>query len=248
MRGVIMPLIFGTWKLDPRYGKIDSIKDALEIIDYAVDRGINHFDTASVYANQEIEKILGRYSEKKIDIISKIPATKKVPYLEKYNALDLYPLEWLERYVSQTTNNLRTTDYTMLLHNYGYWDNIDEVLLQLYKYKERRIVSNIGISIPNNFSGIIPSEILDIIDTLEIPYNVENRWIESNLEKLEGKRVLLRSLLKDLKNGDIDEKKVRDIILKGGQYSDDLIIGMTNPEQVDINLKVYEDLYKWGNL
>ncbi len=237
-----MPLIFGTWKLDPKYGKVESINSASEIIDYAFNRGIRYFDTASVYANQEIEKILGKYSKEKVDIISKIPATKKVLYYEKYDALDLYPKEWLEKHVNMSTSNLDRSDYTMLLHNYGFWNNIDKVLYQLYKLKEQGIVSNIGLSLPNNFSNTIPVDILQLIDTLEIPYNNKNKWIEDNYYSIKSKNIVLRSLLNDFQKTDIKKSTIRNVIIDGLKYSDNIIIGMTKLDQIDANVRIYESL------
>lgn len=235
-----MTLIFGTWKLDPRYNKIKNIYEASNLIDYSISMGIHSFDTASVYANQEIEKILGKYSNEKLDIISKIPARKKISFFEKKDALDLYPNDWLEKYIFQSTENLNRNDYTMLLHNFGYWENIICVLEKLEKYKRIGMFSKIGISIPNNFRGKISKSIIDKVDTIELPYNSQNQWIVNNIEELTQKRILIRSLFKDYQNG-VTHKIAERLISNSLQYSDDLIIGMTKKYQVKENNIIFNN-------
>lgn len=238
-----MPLIFGTWKLDPKYGRVRSITAAAQLIDYALNNKIRSFDTASVYANQEIEKILGNYSKEKLDIVSKIPAIQKVSFWEERNAFELYPEEWVKRIVNQTTSNLDRTDYTMLLHNFGVWSNLDKVIIFLNQMRDEGYISKIGISLPNNFRGSIPNEIINLIDVVETPYNIENKWIERNYKTLENKRILLRSLLKNLDTTcDETDSEIKVIMNAAYSYSNDLIIGMTNFEQVDRNIRQFNGL------
>ena len=86
-------LVLGTAQLGLNYGIANVIgkpteKQALEIMKYAVENGINYFDTAHSYGNSEIiiGKFLNFYKnyKNKVNIITKMPSLKeeKLAYLK----------------------------------------------------------------------------------------------------------------------------------------------------------------------
>lgn len=233
-----MNLIFGTWKLDPKYGKVSSLNDAEKIILYSINQGIKSFDTANVYANGEIENILGKYADASLEVITKIPALHKLSFAEDGNAEQLYPNSWLEESVEKTTQRLKNENYTVILHNYSdKWRNMDEVIEKLLLLKKSGYVKNIGISIANSYEGEIKESILKKIDVVEAPLNGESLWIKDNISKMMNKRVLLRSILKESKTFEINEIKQK--VYTASELSQNIILGMTKKEQVKNNIELF---------
>jgi aryl-alcohol dehydrogenase-like predicted oxidoreductase len=68
-------LILGTWQFGGDF-RLFSGQSILDIFHYALDHGINEFDTAQVYGNGLIEELLGTLSNLDIEVTTKIPALK----------------------------------------------------------------------------------------------------------------------------------------------------------------------------
>lgn len=233
----MIDLYFGTWKLDPSYGKVKDITETERMIDFSVEKGLLAFDTASVYCKGEIEKILGKYSNMNLNVITKIPANTKLKWSEKHDACQLYPSEWIREIIMKSTENLGRNDYTLLLHNYSsIWNNIDEVIDDILTYKKQGYFDKLGVSIPNGYSGKITEEVVKKIDVVEAPFNPQNYWIDGNLSRLNNKEVVLRSVLSNYNK--IDDMKIKKVLDRSTKISNHIIIGMTKRNQIMQNLEI----------
>ena len=85
----------------------------------------------------------------------------------------------------------------LLIHNWhDSWNQNPEVIEWLLELKEKQLVKRIGISLPNNYQKRLNDNILYDIDVIEAPYNIENKWIEKDIEyyKKHNIEIILRSL------------------------------------------------------
>ena len=105
---------YGAWQLcnTESWGGMDE-QTALRLIDEAVDRGINLFDTAPNYADTKSERILGKSLESKRDsvvLVSKFGHTPEGP--------KVFTVDWFWKSLEASLGRLRT-DYldVLLLHN-----------------------------------------------------------------------------------------------------------------------------------
>lgn len=94
----------GCWGLGGSWTDVTK-KNALKIIEDAVNRGVNFLDTADTYGDGESEKIIGKFLQRnsnKIYLSTKIGGKLK-PFLpENYN------LKYLESYLDSSLKNLKT--------------------------------------------------------------------------------------------------------------------------------------------
>jgi len=122
-------LILGTVQLGSDYGIANkegrpSEKEAFEIMKYAVENGINYFDTAYSYGNSEIiiGKFLNVYKnyKNKINIITKIPSLKKEKLKEKdindcfFESLHRLEQKSLYCYMIHDFNNTKNNSYYII--------------------------------------------------------------------------------------------------------------------------------------
>lgn len=233
-----MPLIFGTWKLDPYYGKLKTWLEAESLIEYSIEKNILSFDTAIVYGNGRIEEILGNYSHiSDLNIITKIPSQIKNKNLNA-NLDELYPKEWIERNIIESCDRLKRNNHIVLLHNYNNWNGIEGVINNLLSYKKKGYMKKIGISIPNNFQESINRDVVKNIDFIEVPYNINDLWIEKNITNVCTKEIALRSMVDGNKSLGVSENT----FFKATKFSENLIVGMTKEKQVNENMKIIKKL------
>ena len=98
---------YGTWGLAGNiYGKI-SLKDSYYLLDYAIDKNINFFDTSTLYGDGYVEEILGKKFQKmnKVIVATKIGMVKnnKNLFIPKFN----FKLKNLETQLNQSLKRLK---------------------------------------------------------------------------------------------------------------------------------------------
>ena len=184
-------LILGTVQMGLPYGvnntlgKI-SLKDSLEILEYAFDNGIKILDSAEAYGNaHEIIGIFHKINpDKRFKIITKLPNKCNHGILEK-----------VETYLKGLgVNQLET----LMFHSYDSYQNNIENLSSLKKLKLGRKINNIGVSVYTNdeIEKIILNENIDII---QLPFNLfDNMNLRSDVlreAKSKGKIIHTRSAL-----------------------------------------------------
>ena len=175
-------------------GKIE-LKDAIEILEYSQEIGINTLDTAQVYG--ESESVLGTVGVKNYKIITKIPPLPQ-------NCLHIS--KWLDQSLKKSLENLKLESvYAILLHNANDLLTTEGMLIYdtLNSFKKLGLVKKIGVSIynPEQLEKIVALYDIDIIQT---PLNVfdrrivESGWIkELNRRKIEVhvRSIFLQGLL-----------------------------------------------------
>lgn len=231
-------LFYGTWELD---GVLKSIKDdeAMELLKYAKKRGINSFDTALVYGNGNVEKMLAKVIDEKDIILTKIPAKSK-PGLDEENVDNYYPIGYINDKLLESLRNLNRKNINIvLLHNYSRgWRDL-RPLDELANLKEKGLINKIGISLPNNFNMRLPMDVLAKIDYIEAPYNIDNAWILQDIDyyKKNNIKIILRSLFMQGKLITNNEYIIN-TLLKIKKLKVDVTIGMTKKSQIDENIEI----------
>lgn len=145
-------LVLGTAQLGLDYGIANTVgkpteKQALEIMKYAVENGINYFDTAYSYGNSEI--IIGKFLnvhknyKNKVNIITKMPSLKKEKLDEK-NINNRF-FESLHRLEQESL-------YCYMIHDFkDIENNCDEIGKVFLKLKKNSYIKKIGVSVYDNF-------------------------------------------------------------------------------------------------
>lgn len=189
-------ICLGTVQFGMRYGinnksgKLDK-KHIFEIFDYALEKGIDYFDTARVYGDSE--NLIGEYLEDRKASIKII--TKLVPdLLDKVN----YNIE--DAVVNELGKSLKKMRidfiHGFLLHNPEHFCN-SKVLKGLIKCKELGLVEKIGVSIyePEHAIKVVES---GLVDYIQVPFSIfDQRLDEVDFfieAKINGVSVFARSL------------------------------------------------------
>ena len=174
-------ICMGTVQLGQHYGinnalgRKPNLQESFNLLEKAINSGVNFFDTASAYGDAEI--ILGKFGINRfpVKIISKLrpklPADSKIVLSEIKCSLDRLNLNSLEGY---------------LFHNVEDF-YIEEKLRGLKLAKEIGLTKNIGVSIyePADALNVIQDKDIDFI---QIPYNVlDQRLDETNFFELAEK-------------------------------------------------------------
>lgn len=150
-------------------GKIDN-NQIKEIIDFSTQNNIYDFDTSSAYGDAESK--LGKYSNKRLNITTKIVLDNK----SEVNELVLNSLNNI---------NLKSI-YACLIHNPSYLRKKDGIWFEFLKQKEYGRFNKIGYSIYE------PKELFELLDLgyfpdiIQIPYNIMNRSFETYFEELKN--------------------------------------------------------------
>jgi aryl-alcohol dehydrogenase-like predicted oxidoreductase len=161
-------------------GKIPE-NEVFEILDYALDNGIEFIDSAYNYGDSE--KVIGKFIKssskgKKLKIISKLPPSNNV-----------YEI------VEETLNNLCVKKiYGYLVHNFRFFLENPKIWEKLLKLKNKGKTEKIGFSLyyPEEYYKLEKLE----VDVLQIPYNIFDQRFSNLLPefKEKGIEVYARSL------------------------------------------------------
>lgn len=256
-------ILFGTWQLGGDF-TIISDHTAKELLIIAFRNGIDRFDTAKVYGNGRVEKLLGEVLPSNTRILTKIPALSKPQIDQSFETVDLcYPPMFASDATYESLANMkRRTLHTALLHNWSRkWTGVIPPLAELITLKERGVIEKIGISLPDGFCERLDKEICAHIDVIEAPYNHIESWIRNDIlwyQKF-NIEVVLRSLFvqglrikpdeerKTLKKNDIRIKKiekipfdpkgrVESIFTDALSLNTSIVFGATNPIHLVKNL------------
>lgn len=240
-------LYFGTWQLSEDFHLVTE-DEAIEIVNFALEQGISNFDTAHVYGNGGVESILGSILPEKVRIITKIPAIQKPILNELSDMKKYYPIDWMiEKFEISMSRLKRNQIYCILLHNWcDSWNtSCSEQISHLLSLKAKGFVEKIGISIPNNFVGSIPSDLINKIDVIEAPYNYENNWISENMLSLKSHdiEIILRSIFLQGKHKELCEKtKSSKIIKEAFSRECSLVVGMTKKIHILENIQNLKEI------
>jgi Predicted oxidoreductases (related to aryl-alcohol dehydrogenases) len=152
-------------------GKIPE-NEVFEILDYALDNGIEFIDSAYNYGDSE--KVIGKFIKgsskgKKLKIISKLPPSNNV-----------YEI------VEETLNNLCVKKiYGYLVHNFKFFLENPKIWEKLLKLKNKGKTEKIGFSLyyPEEYYKLEKFE----VDVLQIPYNIFDQRFSNLLPEFKEK-------------------------------------------------------------
>ena len=182
-----MRIAIGTAQVGSQYGVANTSGILVEnqikkVLLMAQNEGVDTIDTASNYGKSEA--ILGNLNINNFKVITKLPAVPK-------DCLNIR--KWVDGVVESSLESLNVKKiYGILFHNpnqlltnYG-----AELYTALDKYKQKDIISKIGISIysPSQLDLLLPKFSIDIVQT---PFNLIDRRILNSgwLEKLSNKNI-----------------------------------------------------------
>ena len=184
-------LVLGTAQLGLDYGIANKSgkpeeNKAFEIMKYALENGINYFDTAYSYGNSEI--IIGKFLnfhknyKNKVNIITKLPSLKEEKLDEK-NINDCF-FESLHRLEQKSL-------YCYMIHDFkDIENNCDEIEKNFLKLKENGYIKKIGVSIYDQFQLEFLFKHFDF-DLIQLPISIfDQRFITDNfLQRLKRKNI-----------------------------------------------------------
>lgn len=183
----ITPITIGCWSFGGgEYWGKQSWRDVHDVVNTALDAGINAFDTAEMYNNGESEYSLGKALKGRREqavIISKI-GPSNCYYVREHcieslkrlgtDYLDVYMIHW-------PINKLSVEHFTSDKRSIDTLPTIEETCAQLNELKKEGLIRAIGMS---NFGQEQMKEILATdtrIAVNEISYNIVSRAIEAEI-------------------------------------------------------------------
>ncbi|MFC3886637.1 aldo/keto reductase [Bacillus songklensis] len=188
MKNNVSKLTMGTAQLGQMYGIANKTgkpnkKDALDIINYAVSKGINSLDTAPGYG--ESESIIGEFIHEQKTLKRKLPTIiTKIPSVNlDCGSTTENMVAYVKKMVMSSLNKLNIQSIDVcLLHNPDDMTSYEgEVVSSLVKLKHEGLIKKIGISIyhPDEIKQVIS---LGCFDAVQIPINIlDHRLINSGL-------------------------------------------------------------------
>lgn len=254
----------GTWQFSGDFHSV-SEQEIKTLISSAIGYGIMRFDTAAVYGNGNVELTLGKILPSDAVIVTKVPALRKPDILTTDKISGYYSPESIKKSAMESLTRLnRKSVDTILLHNWvSAWDIGNEDILEaLNALKKLGLTERVGISLPDEFELRLPETLIQNIDVVEAPYNLNDSWILHDLPVLakEGKEVLLRSLFvqgllvksieerQRLVSGDCRIKSVEKVsglkkqsscvlLQKAWKLDTSVVLGMTTENQIRENIE-----------
>lgn len=190
-------LCLGTVQFGMKYGVNNQInrqptwEESFEMLDYAIDHGIDTIDTASAYG--EAERLLGAYFKKcarrdEIKVISKLRPNVVEPGVQIEKTVEAECKASLQKLGLERLNGY-------LLHTPEYIYN-EDVLSALLQLKEDGYVENIGVSIYDLKEGYAAIE-TGVVDYIQLPYSIlDQRGMKEGFiaaAKKEGIKIFTRS-------------------------------------------------------
>ena len=187
-------ICYGAWGLSPSTKKFKSPgkyskKKTVELIQFALKKGINFFDTADIYGEGAGEKILG---SQLYGVREKIFIMTKGGIVNSKNKKN-FKIKYIKKKILNSLENLKTNYLDgYQLHNLNSEDNIKKLFKELTILKKKKTIRSIG------FSSRDPSDAIKVIkkykfDFLQISFSVfDQRLITSGLlNELKKRKVFL---------------------------------------------------------
>jgi len=190
-------LVLGTVQFGLDYGINNPngkpVRDkSLAMLDFAYEKGIRIFDTASAYG--DAEEILGEFIQSR-NLTGKIKVITKV----KPNIVEGLDNNFYDIILENLLGSLKKLkmDYVdgYLFHTPSYIR--DEKLVEcLCKLKEQGLVKNIGVSIYEEEDALYAAE-LDVVDYIQVPYSIFDQRLDKTnffeVAKKNNKTIFARS-------------------------------------------------------
>jgi len=184
MKSLSQKLVLGTVQLGIAYGINNSggkpsREEALKILSFAYESGINIFDTANAYG--KAENILGTFC-KKYDLCGKIKIITKIKDPQELNkSLERLKMDYVDGCLLHEPKDMRNK----------------KIIDSLKKIKKSGLVKNIGVSVYEPEDAVYAVKSADI-DYIQIPYNIFDQRLDKTnffeLAEKNNKKVFARSV------------------------------------------------------
>ena len=186
----VSKICFGTWNLSPSTKKFKSpnttsIKQSIELLRFAFEKGVNFFDTADIYGEGIGEKILGNAFK---GIRKKIYITTKAGVLNEKNHTD-FTKKYIQYKISKSLKNLET-EYLdgFQFHNITSSDRIESSYNFLQKLKKRGVIRSVGFSSRNPDDAYKILKIYNF-DFIQVGFSIyDQRLLNSKILDLKKKK------------------------------------------------------------
>jgi aryl-alcohol dehydrogenase-like predicted oxidoreductase len=166
----ISELSLGTWQIGGRWGEKFDVSVADEILNKAVDSGINFFDTADVYNDGKSEEALGRLIKTRRERI--YIATKCGRYLNPHTNKK-YTVKVLRKFVEDSLKRLGVETIDLIqLHCPPYEVYYRPEIFELFNLlKEEGKIQHLGVSVERVEEALKAIE-FDNVTTVQIIFNM----------------------------------------------------------------------------
>jgi len=162
--------------------KTDKVSEqsAHELLDLALNSGIDTIDTATAYGDSE--SVIGRFARRnEFSIVTKVFASSK---------------QELVSAVKQSLNNLKTEHvYAVLFHSFKQYEENPLLWDALLELREKKLIQKAGFSVysPNELRKALDAG--HVPDLVQVPYNILDRRFESLFGELSaaGTEIYARS-------------------------------------------------------
>jgi aryl-alcohol dehydrogenase-like predicted oxidoreductase len=166
----ISEISLGTWQVGGKWGQPFRYENADEILNAAVDAGINFIDTADVYGNRESEKAVGRLVKKRSEQV--YVATKCGRRLNPHTA-EAYSPAAMRRFVEESLTNISVERLDLIqLHcpptEVYYRPEVFEVFDRMI---EEGKIAKLGVSVEKVEEALKAIEYPNV-DTVQIIFNM----------------------------------------------------------------------------
>lgn len=174
----VSELSLGTWGIGGDWGKIND-EDALKSIQYAIDQGVNFFDTADVYGNGHSEELLAKATK---GVEDKVYIATKFCRKGDINDPSTYSYETVRSYCEASLKSLNreAIDLYQIHCPATHILKSGEVFDVLDRLQSEGKIRNYGVSVETVEEGLICLEYPNV-KTLQVIFNI---FRQKPLEKL----------------------------------------------------------------
>lgn len=181
-------LTLGTAQLGLNYGIANNLgmpilDEALSIVQYAIDHGLTHIDSARAYgeAEKRIGKALTNGYAERVNIITKLDPLVDTSILHSTTCLR----KAVDASVFQSCRELRAeTIQTLLLHRWEHrYLKGGEIWKRLLELKQDGVINTLGVSVQTPEEAILALAESEV-GHIQIPFNILDwRWKKKGIDK-----------------------------------------------------------------
>lgn len=166
----ISEISLGTWQVGGKWGSGFDDKNAEQIINEAIDAGVNFIDTADVYENRQSEKTVGRVVRSRPEKV--YVATKCGRFISPHNNEGYQP-QVLRTFVETSLKNtgLERLDLIQLHCPPTEVYYRDEIFAEFDKLKQEGKIANLGVSVQKVEEALKAMEFPNVC-TVQIIFNM----------------------------------------------------------------------------
>lgn len=166
----ISEISLGTWQVGGRWGEDFSHKNADEILNNAVDNGINFIDTADVYGDGESEKAVGRLIKSRSERV--YVATKCGRQLNPHVS-EAYQPKVVRKFVEASLKNMQLECIDLIQLHCPPTEVFyrPEIFAEFEKLKAEGKIGNLGVSVEKVEEALKAIE-YDNVTTIQLIFNM----------------------------------------------------------------------------